>query len=310
MSKVAPARNDDLNDEMTRLTDLARAKVNLSLRVLGRRPDGYHAMQSLVAFAGIGDAVVMDLTQPAGLQQTVLHKSGRFAAAIVGTDLVERAIERVLQRHPQARLGRVDIEKNLPVAAGLGGGSADAAAVLRLVQRANPTLMDTAGWIALAATLGADVPVCFLNVAAWLEQTGTTVTPIAAMFPLNAVLINTLEVVPTDKTRRVFAQLQAPPLSPSTAAPHAPPAFTDPASVIAFLQQSGNDLEAPARQIFPAVDAGLSALRTHSTCRHAMMSGGGPTCVGIFDSTSDSASAAASLATQNPGWWIVATTIS
>lgn len=274
------------------------------MRILGRRGDGYHAMQSIVAFAAIGDGVVMDLDRPTGLQQ-----SGRFAAAIIGPDLVARTLDAVTARFPQARLGHVTVGKTLPVAAGLGGGSADAAAVLRLAQRANPALADTAAWTALAATLGSDVPVCFLNVAAWIEQTGTTVTPIDRMFPLHVVLVNTLDVVPPDKTRQVFAQLNAPALPPGAAATQPPPHFTDAASVIAYLEQAGNDLEVPAHKIVPAVGAALGALRAERFCRRAMMSGGGPTCFGIFNAGEDAAAAAASLSRQNPNWWIVATTL-
>src|SRR5690606_18933100 len=143
------------------ITELARAKVNLTLRVLGRRPDGYHELESLVSFADIGDTVT--LTVGAAPEVTV---TGAFAMDIAGGNLVEAAMQRLARAEPRLRLGAIEIEKSLPVAAGLGGGSADAAAALRAVRRANPEIADAFDWHGFAARLGADVPVCFADAPA------------------------------------------------------------------------------------------------------------------------------------------------
>ena len=138
--------------------DIAPAKVNLTLRVLGRRADGYHALESLVTFARVGDRVGIAMGQaPVGVTT-----SGPFAVGIDGENLLSRVLAAVAQQAPALRLGAVHLEKNLPVAAGLGGGSSDAAALIRLMLQANADHPDLQriDWQALATRLGADVPVC------------------------------------------------------------------------------------------------------------------------------------------------------
>ncbi len=148
---------------MTKFKEFAPAKINLTLRVLGRRPDGYHELESLVAFADVGDWVTLDVSKPVGVTT-----SGPFAGSIAGANLVEVALRRLVIEAPQLRLGSVHLEKNLPVAAGIGGGSADAAAVIRAVKRANAEQVETLDWNAFALRLGADVPVCLISRAAWM----------------------------------------------------------------------------------------------------------------------------------------------
>src|SRR5690606_13758578 len=149
------------------LTETARAKVNLTLEVLGRRTDGFHELESLVAFAAIGDEVTLRVGAPLGV--TV---SGPNASAIDGENIAARALAVLVEAAPALVLGGVHIEKRLPVAAGIGGGSADAAAVLRAVARANPELAAAIDWHALAASLGADVPVCLASTAQFMWGIG------------------------------------------------------------------------------------------------------------------------------------------
>ncbi|MCU0953366.1 MAG: 4-(cytidine 5'-diphospho)-2-C-methyl-D-erythritol kinase, partial [Hyphomicrobium sp.] len=147
----------------------ARAKINLTLTVNGRRPDGYHDLLSLVAFADAGDAVTLDdASAPTGIAVT-----GPFASAIEGPNLVETALERVLKLLPGIEIGHVTIEKNLPVASGMGGGSSDAAAALRAIRSAHPERTAGLDWNGLCTGLGADVPVCFAGEATWMSGTGT-----------------------------------------------------------------------------------------------------------------------------------------
>ena len=137
------------------ICELARAKINLTLTVLGRRQDGYHEIESLVTFAEAGDRVLL---HPGSAYS--LASGGTFAGDIIGRNLLERAVHLLREAEPGLRLGAIELEKNLPVAAGLGGGSADAAALLRAVRKANPDRARAVPWEDIAARLGADVPVC------------------------------------------------------------------------------------------------------------------------------------------------------
>jgi 4-diphosphocytidyl-2-C-methyl-D-erythritol kinase len=177
----------------------ARAKVNLTLEVLGRRPDGYHELASLVAFADVGDVITLVPGGAAGgplvggppHQAHGVTVSGPFAGALTnalaGPNLIATTLQRLREACPGLRLGTVHLEKRLPVAAGIGGGSADAAAVLRAVQRANPTLAAAVPWDDIAASLGADVPVCVAQRTTWMTGTGDLLSPLSMprrLYPL------------------------------------------------------------------------------------------------------------------------------
>src|SRR5262245_35322555 len=188
---------------MAVISELAPAKINLTLEVLGRRADGYHELSSLVAFADIGDVLTLDTSGAAALRVT-----GPFAEAIAGPNLVETAMALVAERAPGLATGSVELEKRLPVASGIGGGSADAAAYLRCVAATNPEDGDRIDWGELATRLGADVAVCLEEQAAWMLGAGETVMPVErGLPPLAVVLVNPLAAVPPDKTARVFRAL-------------------------------------------------------------------------------------------------------
>jgi 4-diphosphocytidyl-2-C-methyl-D-erythritol kinase len=283
------------------LTEIARAKVNLTLRVLGRRPDGFHELESLVAFADIGDVVTLDVGSPAGV--TV---SGPFARAIDGENIVERTLRRIAEVAPSLRIGAVGIEKRLPVAAGIGGGSADAAAVLRAVRRANPAHASTVDWPALAATLGADVPVCLASTAQFMWGAGRETVRLPTLPSLPAVLVN--PGVPLG-TAAVFGALNAPPAPVRAAPPPVPGPFNDETSVRAYLRASGNDLEPVARALCPEIDRVLAALAGETGVSAARMSGSGATCFAIFETAAEADATAGRLSTRYPGWWVVATAL-
>jgi 4-diphosphocytidyl-2-C-methyl-D-erythritol kinase len=284
-----------------RLTEIARAKVNLTLRVLGRRPDGYHELESLVAFADIGDVVTLDVGAPAGV--TV---SGPFAHAIAGENITERTLRRIAEVAPTLRIGAVGIEKRLPVAAGIGGGSADAAAVLRALRRADPGPASAVDWPALAATLGADVPVCLASTAQFMWGAGRETVCLPALPPLPAVLVN--PGVPL-ATAEVFGALNATPVPVRVEPPPVPGPFSDVTSVCAYLRASGNDLEPPARALCPQIGQVLAALAAETGVSVARMSGSGATCFAIFETATEAEAAAGRLSARNPGWWVVATTL-
>jgi 4-diphosphocytidyl-2-C-methyl-D-erythritol kinase len=285
------------------ITKTARAKINLTLEVLGRRADGYHQIASLIAFADDAfDTVTLDISRPVGV--TV---SGPFASAVVGENIVGRALALLADAEPRLKLGTLIIEKQLPVAAGLGGGSADAAAALRAIRNVNPDLAAHIDWASLAATLGADVSVCFRNQACWVTGVGEELAPLTALPPLGVVLMNPMAEVPPDKTAQVFRQLRAP-LGTEGAEATSPPAGTlhDTASLIEFMTRAGNHLQRPATAVIPEISETLRIIRQTPGCRFAGLSGAGPTCFGVFD---EPAAIAEGLQQEHPGYWIRSTRI-
>ena len=279
------------------IVEKARAKVNLTLEILGRRGDGYHELASLVAFASVGDTLTLDVEAPPGVEV-----QGPFAPTIAGENLVQVALQRLGRAEPRLKLGKVVLDKQLPVAAGIGGGSADAAAVLRAVRRANPEIAHAVDWPALAKSLGADVPVCLADRTSWMSGIGEIVTALPGWPPLGAVIVNPLVPAPMDKTARVFRRLGAAPLTEG--AVRTPPGSGERA--IDFMSARGNELEAAAIAVMPIVAAVKSALLGIPGCRYAAVSGGGPTCFGIFDFPNE---AAARLAKEEPSWWVRAATL-
>ncbi len=283
------------------LTEIARAKVNLTLRVLGRRLDGYHELQSLVGFADIGDEVTLEVGAPPGVTA-----SGPFASAIDGENIAARALRVLAESAPSLSLGSVHIDKRLPVAAGIGGGSADAAAVLRAVRRASPSAAATIDWRSLAASLGADVPVCLESSAQLMWGIGRETAPVPALPPLPAVLVNPGVLL---ATAAVFRALGAAPAPAQVIAPALPMSFPDVASVLAHVGAGTNDLEATALGLCPAIGAVLSTLGGEPGVRLARMSGSGPTCFALFETTAAAEAAAERIRGRNRGWWVKATTL-
>lgn len=286
---------------MAPVVEFARPKVNLTLRVWGKRADGFHDLESLVAFAdGVADTVSFSAEGTPGVLT-----SGPSAAAIQGENLLSLTLRRMAEVEPRLRLGAVRLEKNLPVASGIGGGSADAAALMRAVLRAHPQFAELHDWRAVALRIGADVPVAFDNRAAMMRGVGEIVQPVAAMARLPALLVNPMVAVPADKTARVFRALGAGPVEPGARSPAAAAlAFSDSAALLAWMTERGNDLSAPALSVVPAIGEVLAALEGQDGCRLARLSGAGPTCFGIFASQAVAQAAGARLAARQPGWWI------
>lgn len=291
---------------MSPIRELAPAKINLTLDVLGKRADGYHELQSLVAFAGKGDVLTLDTNAPLGVTA-----SGPFAGSIAGANLIETTLQLIAKAAPQLLLGAVHLEKNLPVAAGIGGGSADAAAVIRAVQRANPDIAAHVDWTALAVRIGADVPVCLTSRLAWMTGLGERVAPLASATPLAlpAVIVNPLVPVPADKTAQVFRALRAAPLPASFSAADLPDIRTA-GELLALVESGHNSLEPPCRAVVPAVDDVLTALAALPGMQLARMSGGGPTCFALFGDEASATAAAAQLCGKHPEWWVRATVLS
>lgn len=289
------------------LATRAPAKVNLSLRILGRRADGYHELDSLVAFAGVGDALSLSPGEPSGMQI-----SGPFGAGLsTGPDNLVLKAERVLREEIAGlRSGRFHLVKRLPVASGIGGGSADAAAALRLLARLNDLPLSHPALLAAAGRIGADVPVCLEARARVMRGIGERLGQPLRLPRLFALLVNPGVAVETAPVFRAlglqagqghtggFEALKADDASPATSA-----------SLIAALAASGNDLEAPARAVAPVVTEVLSTLSALPGCRLARMSGSGTTCFALFDDCRASAAAGKLLAKQQRDWWVKPTMI-
>lgn len=291
---------------MAVITEPARAKVNLTLEVVGRRPDGYHELKSLIAFADLADSVTLDTdAAPAG------SVSGPFAGEIAGENLIVTALVLLGTAEPRLRLGAVHLEKQIPVAAGLGGGSADAAALLRAVRAANPELAPEIDWRGVAARLGADVPVCLASRAAWVYGKGEDVVPLAAPLPrLDAVLVNPRAPVRADKTAAVFERLAAPPTdSLPLPRPSQLTAYGSRLAVLQTLRAGANDLEAAAAAVTPEIAGVMTALAATERVELVRLSGAGPTCFAIYPSRHAAEAAAAAIAANEPRWWVRPTTL-
>jgi 4-diphosphocytidyl-2-C-methyl-D-erythritol kinase len=283
--------------EPTPDTRFAPAKVNLTLRVTGRRADGYHLLDSLVVFAGVGDRLTV---RPApGLSLTV---TGPFGADLSGEgdNLVLRAARRLAEAAGIAPHGALTLEKNLPVASGIGGGSADAAAALRLLIAfwgVAPRL-DGVTLERLALGLGADVPVCLAGLPARMAGIGERLSPVPPLPGLGLVLVNPGVACATAAIFRARAEAGMG-FSPADAVPAGD--WRTARSLAAALATSGNDLEAPALTVAPAIGVVLAAIRAQPGCLLARMSGSGATCFGLFPDAPSAARAASLLV--GDGWW-------
>ncbi len=285
----APPPSDDA------LSEHARAKINLFLHVRGRRPDGRHTLESLAVFPDVGDVLSAERSPIRSLSL-----DGPFAAELGagGDNLVLRATEAL-----GAAVGLADgvalrLDKRLPVASGIGGGSADAAATLRLLMRLWGRAPDDAGLRALALSLGADVPVCLSSAPALMGGVGETLSPAPPFPAFWLVLANPL--VPLS-TAAVFGALERRDNPP---ADRPPARFADTGALVAWLARRRNDLEAPARALAPVVSRVLSALRWAPESRLARMSGSGATCFAIVADQAAALALAARLRAAEPGWWI------
>ncbi len=324
------------------LTTRARAKINLTLRVLGRRADGYHELESLVAFAGTGDA--LSLEPGPQLSLTIDGPRGQ-GLPVDDSNLILRATRALEAETGPLRTGAFHLVKRLPVASGIGGGSADAAAALRLLARLNGLSPDDPALLRAAAATGADVPVCLVSRARIMAGIGERLGSALTLPPLFALLVN--PGVPVE-TAPVFRALglqpgqrhplhsSLPDTSPHPEEPRSGVSKEGPegsgtvwsllrdalsddmapqdegsrgigldrAALLAALRQAGNDLEAPARRVAPVIDTVLAALRAQPGCRLARMSGSGATCFALFDDCRQSAAAGRALAREQAGWWV------
>jgi 4-diphosphocytidyl-2-C-methyl-D-erythritol kinase len=280
------------------LATRARAKINLTLRVLGRRTDGYHLLDSLVAFAGTHDALSLEPGRSLGLTL-----SGPNAVADLPADPAENLVGRAalaLARHkPGLALGHFHLVKRLPVASGIGGGSANAAGALRLLARLNAIKPDDPALIEAAMATGADVPVCLASRARIMRGIGEELGPPLVLPRLFGVLVNPRTGVATADVFRALGL----PVGQMRAEPQ------DIADVATAIRERGNDLEEPALAVAPVIGEVLALLR-ETGADIARMSGSGATCFGLYPDCRAAAAALRMVKARRPGWWAVSTLLS
>ncbi|MGO8799632.1 MAG: 4-(cytidine 5'-diphospho)-2-C-methyl-D-erythritol kinase [Roseiarcus sp.] len=280
----------------------APAKVNLTLNILGRRDDGWHDLESVVAFAGCCDWLRFE---PAATLSLSVEGPMAAAAGEPADNLVLRAARELLHRVSELRPGRFHLHKNLPVAAGLGGGSSDAAAALRALAHENALTPDDPRLWAAARAAGADVPVCLVPQARAMTGLGEVLGPSLRLPPLFAVLANPGVAVATPA---VFAQLRLARGAPSSfARSPAPGVGADRATTLRILSEGRNDLEACARALAPEISDVLAALSALEGAALARMSGSGATCFALFEDRAAAARAARTVGRDHPRWWVKAT---
>jgi 4-diphosphocytidyl-2-C-methyl-D-erythritol kinase len=273
------------------LTETARAKINLALHVIGKRADGYHLLDSLVAFASLGDVLHFS---PADV--TSLEITGPFAHRLHAGDeenLVLKAAAGLKSLLPDLPSVHIRLEKHLPVASGIGGGSADAAAALRGLMRLSGRQPDPRALAELAVSLGADVPVCLANQSSRMRGIGEDLTPLAAMPAMPALIVNPGIACDTrDVFRRLSLGVGFPPIADES-----------------DLQSCRNDLEAPAIAGLPVIGEVLENLQAFEGAWLSRMSGSGATCFALFSTQPQAQAAAHRLRAIKPQWWIEETQI-
>ena len=270
------------------ITEFAAAKVNLTLHVTGQRDDGYHLLDSLVVFCGIGDFVSVQASPALTLAITGPQA---HVLAVQDDNLVLRAARALVANRGAA----LTLDKHLPLASGIGGGSADAAATLRALARLWALPLPDA---ATVLALGADVPVCLAGVPARMRGIGDRVDAVSGLPDAHIVLVNPGVAVPTPAVFQALATKQNPPM------PHALPSWTDAADLATWLATERNDLEAPALVQAPVIHTVLATLRAQKGTLIARMSGSGATCFGLFSSPALAKQAAAAISATQPQWWV------
>lgn len=279
----------------TDVTVFAPAKINLSLHVGDKRTDGYHELESLVAFADIGDSVHVSRAD-----RLSLAVDGPFADGVTDVDnIVLKAAHAFAGDTGQTVPVRIALTKNLPVASGIGGGSADAAATLRALDELYPGSANDEELRDIALALGSDVPACLISKPLLMRGRGERLSPLPAFPETPIVLVNPRVTL---ATAAVFRRLDE--RSGGTTGNPVFGPLANHRALVSVLTERRNDLEAPARDLEPVIGDVLNELARMPGILLARMSGSGATCFGIFDRPSDAEMAAIALSHSNPAWWV------
>ncbi|KKJ77744.1 hypothetical protein WH95_04675 [Kiloniella litopenaei] len=288
---------------MGQIIEFAPAKINLSLQVTGRRDDGYHLLKSLVVFASVGDRVFLEPSSDFSLKVT-----GPFGAFLSKNDNQEDNLVIKTGRKLQKFLGTdqgatITLEKNLPVASGIGGGSSDAAAALRGLMRLwHEVPQNISGLRDLALEVGADVPVCLESACSWMEGVGEVVESGPGLPDLYGVLINPGYPVSTPE---IFKELKGG-FSQVISERRRELSMSD---LLSYLNASGNDLTKPASRLAPVILDCINALRANTGCLFAGMSGSGATCFGLYETFDAAKKASGEIANARKEWWVQPVTL-
>lgn len=278
----------------------APAKINLFLHIGDKRADGFHELESLVVFADAGDELIFEAAH-----ELSLSLEGPFAADLEldANNLVVRAARALAAQAGHNGNAAATLIKNLPVASGIGGGSADAAAALRGLRELWGVDVSDEALMTLAADLGSDVPVCVLSKPAWMEGRGERVTPARGVPQAAMVLVNPRVAVPTGPVFKALKHRRG-----VGTVSHALD-LRDAKTLATFLKLTSNDLQEPAIDIAPAIGDVLGELARMPGVLLARMSGSGATCFGLFETQDFAEMAAIALDASHPHWWIKATKI-
>lgn len=274
------------------IVEPAPAKINLALHVRRRRADGYHDLETLFAFLRDGDTISVDRADTASFALT-----GPFAAVLAGEgdNLVTRAAARFAEVFGTSGAYAISLDKHLPVASGIGGGSADAAATLRALARLEGIDPLDPRMFVIAEALGADVPACLLGRSAIGEGKGERLEPVDGVTDMPVLLVNPGVGVSTGAVFTAWDGVDRGPIPPGT--------------LIERALGGRNDLEPPARALAPVIDAVLAMLAEHKGVTLARMSGSGATCFALFADTKARDAAAAAINRAQPSWWTLASTL-
>lgn len=277
------------------VTVFAPAKINLYLHAGDGRADGYHDLESLVAFADVGDSV-----QLARADRLSLVVDGLFAEGLSADDnLVVKAARAFAAKTGQPVNARIELTKNLPVASGIGGGSADAAATLRGLAQLHPNAATDTALHDIALGIGSDVPACLVSKPLVMRGKGENIAALKSFPETPVVLVNPrIEI----STEAVFRKLE----DRSGAGDPKLGTIKSQRDLVRFLRERQNDLERPARKIEPVIAKVLDELARMPGIELARMSGSGATCFGLFETAADADMAAIALSHSNPGWWVKA----
>lgn len=279
---------------------IAPAKINLTLHVTGKRADGYHLLESLIGFASIHDTVTVEAADKLSLAIT-----GPFAAALTHDpqeNILLKTARLLAEKAGIIPNVRIALEKNLPIGSGIGGGSADAAALMHVLHSVWKLPFTAQEMQAFALQIGADVPVCYNRKTVFMSGIGEQLQETSIPPALPALLVNPLQSL---STIQVFKQGVACFSLPDPEA--SPPMQHD--SFIAWLKARKNDLEPPAIALMPVITDILTALEHQPGCQLARMSGSGATCFGLFSNEEAAARAAEAIRHEHPCWWVQTTTI-
>ncbi len=274
----------------------APAKINLTLKVGRPRADGLHPLESVVMFADVGDVV-----EAREAETLALDIQGEFAGDLAAdeSNLVLRAARALAAAAGVEACAALSLEKHLPIASGIGGGSSDAAATLQALNRLWRLDLNAARLIEIARPLGADVPVCLAGGAAYMTGAGETWTPMRAP-SLAAVLVNPLKPLPTPSVYHAFDQMELGSDLPGAA----PPVWEGVEQALAHTSRDGNDLLAPARTLLLEIAEVETVLNADHRVRYAGLSGSGATMFALVDDMGAAEALADELQTKRPDWWV------